>query len=511
MKTLNLHRTLAFTLLTLASLSAVGPADAQGVKLTEQELAIWNDPAFRERFVESYVLPHDTVPKPASQEEIDAINATLELMRADDLEGALAKAIEARDNPTPKSTKKKSSKDEDKTEVRFSALMDYMIATLQLNIAMNLPEPGEDATEQQQESYNIKRNKYLADAAQGYRTVTTKHPKYADAWMNLSIVYLKMSDYRGARETLAKLVGLGAATAEIYGQIAYCHTMLGDYLAAESAYRMANLMQPDNKEWKMRLVRNFQSQHRYHEVIAMTANLLDEDPTNEMLWLLQANAYIGLEQPGKAAENYEILDGMGKSTAATMNMLANIYTNQGLFETAVQRYARAVQITDPDQRPAMLPKLMMATEVLSYRGEEAREATKQMLDLVEHECKASLDDKDKTKLLRIGARIALAEGADDEQAAILEKVVEIDPLDGEALLLLGQHYARQQDWDKAINYYERAEKLEKQEADALVYHAQALVMSDRAAQALPLLHKAQQLKPRERVQQYLEAVQRMSK
>lgn len=511
MKTFDLHRTLALALITLSSVAMIRPAVAQGVELTDDELAIWNDPEFRQRFVESYLAPNDTEPKPASQEEIDAINATLELMRNNDLEGALAKAIEARDNPQPKATKKKSSKEEDKPEVRFSALMDYLIANLQLNIALNLPEPGEDATEQEQYSYTVKRNKYLADAGQGYRTVAAKHPKYINAWRNLAIVYLRMSDYRGAREALAKLIGLGGAGADLYGQLAYCHTVLGDHLAAESAYRMANLMQPENQEWKMRLIRNFQYQQRHHEVVAMTTSLLDQDPTNDMLWLLQANAYIGLGLPAKAAENYEILDGLGKSTPQIVSLLGDIYTNDGLFNTALQRYTKALEMTEEDKRPAMLPKLIGATEVFSNRGEEAREATKAMIVLIDQHFKADLQEKDQTKLLRIGARIALAEGADDEQAAILKEVVAIDPLDGEALILLGQHHARLQEWDAAINYYERAEKLDKFEADALVYHAYALVMSDRAAQALPLLRKAQQLKPRERVQTYLETVERMKK
>ncbi len=493
------HRTprivaLALALLSSTAVCAAVPTAAQGdTGLTQQELDIWNDPGFRQRFVESYIARSDVEPKPASQEEVDAINRTLELMRADDLEGALEAAVAARDNP----------------EADMSALMDFLAANIQLNIAMNLKGPDEDASEQQRERYTIARNKYLADAAAGYRSATAKHAKYLRAWSNLAIVYLRLEDYKGARDAFVKVIALGGAGADTYGLLGFCHTALGDHLPAESAYRMANLMQPEKEEWERRLVQSFLMQKRYHEVVAMTGTMIEDDPENADLWLMQANAYIGMEQPGKAAENYEILDGLGKSTAQTMNMLANIYTNQGLYDVAVDRYAKALELADEDGRRAMLPQLLTSARVLSSHGESSRPATRALIRQINESFKEVLSEKDQTMLLRLQARIALAEGADDEQAKILEEVVNIDPIDGEALLLLGQHYARLQEWDRAINFYERAANIEGYEADAKVYHADALVKSDRAAQAVPLLRQAQEIKPRESVQQYLEAVERM--
>ena len=64
-----------------------------------------------------------------------------------------------------------------------------------------------------------------------------------------------------------------------------------------------------------------------------------------------------------------------------------------------------------------------------------------------------LADADRRKLLKLQARLSMAQGGGDaDTAAILEEVVQIDPLDGEALMLLGQHWNRQQQPDKAILY-----------------------------------------------------------
>ena len=102
----------------------------------------------------------------------------------------------------------------------------------------------------------------------------------------------------------------------------------------------------------------------------------------------------------------------------------------------------------------------------------------------------TLNDETKKELLKLHARIAVAEGAGDDEARVLEQIVAMDPLDGEALILLGQHYGRSNDPEKAIFYYERAESIDKYEADAKVRHAQLLVQLSRYSEAIPLLKSA---------------------
>lgn len=53
--------------------------------------------------------------------------------------------------------------------------------------------------------------------------------------------------------------------------------------------------------------------------------------------------------------------------------------------------------------------------------------------------------------------------------------------------------------------------LEAFEADAKVRHAQLLVKNGNYAEALPLLRRAQQIKPRDNIQAYLEQVERVAK
>lgn len=537
---MNLHRLNVLCFLacavTTVVVSAGGstPALAQGVDLTEQEKAIWDDPDFRRRFVESYIAETDLEPKAASADEVNVINETLRRMSPPTPEELAAQAEErkpkrrgffsreeepepvADPEPQDPSSRLKNAlayiTQQREENPQYSVLIDFLAANIRLNIAMNIDELPEGEGDEATASRKRFLKKYLLKkAAQGYRICTTKHVKYRRAWRNLGIVNLRLQNYAEARDAFQQVIMLGGGDPDTYGLLGFCYTTLGDHLPAESAFRMANLMDPNKKDWRMGLIRSFLLQKRYSEVVALTSEMLEDEPTNDMLWLFQANAYIGLEQFEKAAENYEILDGLGKSSVQTLTLLANIYTNKELYVAAAQRYEQAIEIASPSERESMLPKLLSAARALSSRGEASRDATKQLIGVIEEKYSGSIKDKDLTTLLRLSARIALAEGADEKQAQILEEVVRLDPLDGEGLVLLGQHYTREQDWARAISYYERAANIEGFEADAKVRHAQALVLSDRAAHALPLLREAQQIKPRESVQRYLEAVEKMAR
>jgi len=153
---------------------------------------------------------------------------------------------------------------------------------------------------------------------------------------------------------------------------------------------------------------------------------------------------------------------------------------------------------------------LRAAELLASRG-----ATPQARLVVDHLRKAwglSLADLERRKLLKLEARLSMAgEGSTVDAAAVLEELIKLDPLDGEALMLLGQHYSRQNQPDRAMLCYERAAGIESFEVNAKLRHAQVLVGLRRYSDALPLLRRAQEVKPREDVARYLEQVERAAR
>jgi tetratricopeptide (TPR) repeat protein len=441
------------------------PADPSGsvakpVPSSGDQLALWNDPEFQRQFTESYIAETEVEPR-ITVVERDRIQEVLELMSSDRTDKALA-LLEKHGG--------KAS----------SAVFDFMIG----NIYFQREE--------------------LDRAALAYGIAVDKYPKFRRAWRNLALIHVRENEFEQAAAAFTRVIELGGGDAITYGLLGFAHSGLEHHLSAETAYRMATLLDPQTMDWKMYLTRSFFEQRRYADAVALCDQLIAEQPERTELWLLQANAYVGLEQPMRAAENYELVDRLGGSTTDSLNMLGDIYVNAELFDLAVTSYVRAMEMDDGGD----VARPVRAAKVLTSRG--ALDETRTLVERIDALHGAGLDDQERIDLLKLRARLAVAAGEGGEEARVLEAIVELDPLDGEALILLGQHAGRDGDVEQAIFYYERAASLEAFEADAKVRHAQLLVGQSRYDEALPLLRRAQMLKPRDNIQEYLEQVERVA-
>jgi tetratricopeptide (TPR) repeat protein len=344
----------------------------------------------------------------------------------------------------------------------------------------------------------------LEPAVEAYRAAVLKHPRFRRAWGNLGLASARNGDFAGTIEALSRVVALGGADASTYGLLGIAHTRQLDHLAGESAFRMATLLDPAAREWRMGLTECLFKQERWADAVALCEQQLRADPERSELWLLQANAHARMGQPRKAAENLELLHGMGKGTADSFNLLGDIYVNERLFDLAREGYRHALELA-PE---AGASRAVRAARDLAARG--ALEESRKLIERIEALAGGALDDEQRMQILELQARIAAASGATEEQLRILERIVEIDPLDAEALLLLAHHWGREGDPDRAILYYDRAAGMAEHEAEAARGKAQVLVRQGRYAEALPLLRKAQTLDPRDSVQDFLEQVERFA-
>ncbi len=302
------------------------------------------------------------------------------------------------------------------------------------------------------------------------------------------------------------MIELGGGDAYSYGLLGFAYATKEDYQAAEVAYRNALLLQPKNTEWRLGLTRCVFKQEKFEDAATLLSVLIDRFPEKPEFWLLQAHSYLGMKKPLKAAANLEAVDLMGKASADTLYSLGDIYVSEDLPDAAVRAYCRAldVEASQPATRP------LRAAEVLASHAAllQARQVTQHLKQTLENQ----MSDADRRRLLKLEARLSMAEGTStDQTAGVLEEMVKLDPLDGEALLLLGQHYAHQGQSDRAIFWYERAASIDSFEATGKLRKAQVYVQMRRYNDALPLLRRVQELKPREDVARYLEQVERAAR
>lgn len=345
----------------------------------------------------------------------------------------------------------------------------------------------------------------LDDAAAHYETAIAKFPSFRRAHKNLGLIYVRNGRFEEALGSLSRVIQLGGNEGLVYGLLGYAYSQTEKYVSAESAYRNAVLLEPGTLDWKLGLTHSVIRQNKHNEAIGLLDELIGQYPDRADFWMLQANAYIGLGQPMKAAGNFEIVHRMGKATFAGLQTLGDIYTNEGLWDLAERAYGQALDL-DTDRS---IDRPLRFVEALSQRG--ATENAGRLMARVKSSYGDTLDDADRKKLLKLEARMAVAEGTGGEALTVLQEIVALDPLDGEALLLLGQHHARIDEPDQAIFYYERAENLDGFEAEAKIRHGQLLVSMARYTEAVPLLKRAQEMRPSEELERYLDQVERLAR
>lgn len=419
---------------------------------------VWNDPEFNRRLLGSYGFLSEAEPRMSPEEQALYREKVVPVLREDP-----KKAI-----PELESAIKPSG----------SAVFDYTLATVYFQ--------SEDFT----------------NAVKYYEQALSKFPDYRRAQRNLALALVRDGKYEQAIKPLTRTIAMGAGDGRIYGLLGFAHLNGNRYLSAAGAYQQAAVFEPDNLDFKLGLVKSYIGLSQFDSALALLEEMIQQHPDKENLWVLQANVFIQKEQPAKAVVNLEILRKLEKATAAQLSLLGDLYMTQDSRDLALEAYLEAVakdggKTPDRGLRPA---------EVLVSRGAYAQ--ARQLLEQVR--AAGSVAGDAEIKLLKLEARVALATGDADNGVQLLENLVQRNPLDGEALLLAGDHYARNGQPEKAEFRYDAASKLEAYAADAFLKHAQMKVQQQKYTQAVELLRRAQKAKPRDNVARYLERVEQVA-
>ena len=343
------------------------------------------------------------------------------------------------------------------------------------------------------------------EAAISFQNALKKFPDFRRAHQNLGILLIQGGQHAESIPHFTRAMQLGAADGPLFGLLGSAYVMAGDHVAAETAFRNAIMLTPEVKDWKLGLMRSLMAQEKFGEARALAAAMLSGNPADKDLWLLQASAHLGLKQFKEAAADYEMLDLLGQSTPESLNTLGDIYANEGALAPAASAYLRAFEKSPggPVDGP------IRAAEILVARDGSAQ--ADKLLDRVTKEKGDKLDARDALRIKRLRARILQNAGEAEKALALLKEVVEADPLDGDSLIKIGQHYANGEEKERAIHYFEAAAGISEFEADAKVRHAQLLVSMGKYAEAVPMLRRAQELKPRDSIAKFLDDLERYLK
>lgn len=440
--------------------AATAPVTFAPVPADHALASIWNDPDFTRRLIGSYGFASDVEPRLSPEEQAAYRDKVVPLLREEPVKAV--PVLEGLVKPTA------------------SPVFDFALGNIWFQ------------------------NGDLTNAVRHFEAAVAKFPDYRRAWKSLGFALVRDGKYDEAIRPLSRAVSLGEGDGKVFGLLGFAYMSQGRYVSADAAYRQALVFEPDNLDFTLGLVKCAVATANFDHALGLLDELLRRYPERESLWTLQANIYIQKEQPARAAFALEVLKRLGKATPQNLFLLGDLYLAQDVRDLALASYLAAGE-AGPGQDPT---RALRAADLLASRG--AWEETRALLNRVRGQSSTNLLGSDELKLLRLEARVALATDAGEQAIAVLEQILLKSPLDGEALLLAGDYYARVGDLDRAESRYDAAAKVEGFEARALVKHAQLLVKQQKYARAVDLLRKAQKLHPREHVQRFLDQVEQFA-
>ncbi len=444
--------------------AVISPAHAQFVQ-TEQEgtdlAGFWNSTEFKARFLAGYGVASDIEPKFVDPEE--------QVFYAE-IRGLIfenpAQAIERlRRTITPQS----------------SATLDFTLGALYF-------QEGQSA-----------------NAVASYQKAIEKFPDFRRAHRNLGIVRVQEGDYENAVVHLTKTLKLGDSDGLIYGLLGVAYAGMDRHFPAESAFRNAIILEPDTIDWQLGLARSYLAQEKFQEGSKLLANILESNPDSDKVLSLQANVFVQLQQFEEAQVNLELLKEMGKAQASQLFLLGDLYLNDNFVELAGSAYSEAVARAENPQPERML------RAVRGFMDRGAFDRAEGLISRVRSTAGADLEDSSRIELLKLEARMAMARDEMNRVRDLMEQILRMDPLDGEALLMAGDYYNSEGDMERAMFRYESAARISGYEADGLVKQAQLYVQNSDYRKALTLLRKAQNINPRDNIKRYLDNVERLAR
>jgi tetratricopeptide (TPR) repeat protein len=349
--------------------------------------------------------------------------------------------------------------------------------------------------------FQTQKNSY---AIQAYKMAITKFPNFLRAYKNLGLLYVQQGDYAEAQKMLIKAIELGGGDGDLYGTLGFCYLNSSKYSNALESYKMAMIFMPESRDWRLGKVQCLTNLGQHIEAIEMLNHLIEETPGDSSLILLQANSMVANQNPMAAAANLQIVKAMGEANAGSLTLLGDIFVNANNVELAFPHYMDALKAEGLDADRAFRVARVLVSR---YAWDEAES----YLSEVDSKFSSSLSDTQKLELLNYQASVALGKNESAKAAEILNQVVDRDPLNGKALLLLAEYHWNQDEFEKAELYFTRAAKVDDSKVEALIQNARMRVAMKDYSKAAELLEEAQLIQPQSYVQDYLAKVQAVAR
>lgn len=420
---------------------------------------VWSSQEFKDRVMGSYGMHTELEPK-LSDEEGEFFKGLIVVLESD-LEQA-AQLLESRITP------------------ESSAALDFMLGTIRMQ------------------------NGEVPQAISSYERAIKKFPNFMRAYKNLGIAYIQDNQLEKGVEALIKGMELGGADGLSYGLLGYCYLNMGLHSSALNAYSLAIAFDPDSKDWKLGKIRSLIELEDYADAGGLIEELIAAEPKNHELYMHMANVALARDDIAAAMANLEIVRRMGEGSEPSLFLLADIYANKAMYGLAIETYGDALEASqDKAKRFSSVSRA-----IRSFIENEAWDRASELTDLAsEAYGPEGLEQPQRLALLNLRAEIELGRNNSEAAAETLEKIVEEDPMNGRAILLLARFHWQAEDHEEAAFLFERAQTIEEVAAKAYLQHGQMKVEQGQYDEAAKLIRQSLDLEYQNNVADYLRAIE----
>ena len=299
----------------------------------------------------------------------------------------------------------------------------------------------------------------LVEAVTCYRHVVAAVPSDVEAWDHLGRALLMDEQYADAADAFRRCISIAGRTPEPLALLGRALLANGQTTIAAAAFRDALLLDNNTPDAGIGLLQALLQQEQFAEAAMLVASLLEAQPNDPELWRLKANLELARENTNGAITSLETARRLGLASGEMLALLGDLYINAGNTAGGAAAYRESIAGQPTVER------LLHAAEGL-LGAQEPQEAQR-LLDRVNRmQDRLKQNPRLGIRYLRLRAMAIQQTGDPADAREDYERLLEADPLNGDALLALGRIAQAAHKIDKARLLFERASRLSASELDA---------------------------------------------
>jgi tetratricopeptide (TPR) repeat protein len=288
--------------------------------------------------------------------------------------------------------------------------------------------------------------KQMDKAEAHFQNAVKRYPTFIRAWNNLGVLYYTADKFAQAAPCFSKAVTLGDHEPATFGLLGFCLERAGNAVGAEMAYMQALAGDPDSVDWMEGLLRVYIQGRQYGRAESLVKTLLKLRPGESRFWQAYASVLLAQNRKLEATVVLETSVGAGIAGPNELNLLGDLYAEQGLYTEAAGIYLKIMTATSDVGEQ----KLLHFAQVLIQAGKLAQ------ADDVLGRLRSVVTPSGRRAYLQTQADLLAARRQWPEARVVLQELLQNDPLNGNALLSLGRAYVAEGDLIHASFAFESA-------------------------------------------------------